>query len=77
MDKLIVAFYQDEEMDWVAEMECGHTQHMRHNPPWQNRVWVTSKEGREARLGKKLRCKQCMEAHNRSRMKSETNISNL
>jgi hypothetical protein len=24
----------------VAELSCGHTQHLRHQPPWQSRAWV-------------------------------------
>jgi hypothetical protein len=33
----IVAFHLDENLDWVAELECGHQQHVRHNPPWTHR----------------------------------------
>jgi hypothetical protein len=29
----IVGFHLDERKDWVAELECGHQQHVRHNPP--------------------------------------------
>jgi hypothetical protein len=61
IQRKIERFFQDEEGHWVAEMECGHTQHMRHIPPWQNRPWVTSEQGREARLGTRLKCKECSE----------------
>ncbi|WP_372983133.1 DUF3565 domain-containing protein, partial [Marinobacter sediminum] len=27
-------------------MSCGHFQHVRHNPPWQNRPWVERLETR-------------------------------
>jgi len=27
-------FHLNHHVDWVAELECGHTQHVRHNPPW-------------------------------------------
>ena len=37
--------------DWVAELECGHNQHVRHNPPWTNRPWVVTPEGRARVLG--------------------------
>jgi len=57
----IVAFHQDAHGDWVADLECGHTQHVRHNPPWQNRPWVITTEGRSAQLGKELPCKKCAE----------------
>ena len=39
MDRRIAGFHQDELGDWVAELDCGHTQHVRHNPPWQLRPW--------------------------------------
>jgi hypothetical protein len=29
----IVGFHTDVEGDWVADLECGHTQHVRHDPP--------------------------------------------
>jgi len=57
----IVAFHQDPHGDWVADLECGHTQHVRHNPPWQSRPWVITTEGRSAQLGKELPCKKCAE----------------
>jgi hypothetical protein len=55
----IVGFHQDEERHWVAELECGHTQHVRHDPPWQTRPWVTSEAGRAAFLGQVLMCVEC------------------
>ena len=36
----LLGFHQDEDGHWVAELSCGHTQHLRHQPPWQNRAWV-------------------------------------
>jgi len=57
----IVAFHQDAHGDWVADLECGHAQHVRHHPPWQNRPWVVTTEGRSAQLGKELPCKKCAE----------------
>ena len=59
MRKRITGFHQDEQQDWVAELECGHFQHVRHNPPWINRSWVCSHEGREATIGSELECKKC------------------
>jgi hypothetical protein len=58
-ERLIVGFHQDQEGDWVAELECGHNQHVRHNPPWQERSWVLSSEGRRSRLGTTLTCRLC------------------
>jgi len=61
MERLITGFHQDEHGDWVADLECGHGQRMRHNPPWTSRPWVTSTEGRAQYLGQRLRCQQCEE----------------
>lgn len=59
MEQPIIGYHKDEENDWVAELACGHNQHVRHDPPWQLRPWVTSPEDRERRLGFKLNCKKC------------------
>ncbi|WGV98966.1 DUF3565 domain-containing protein [Vibrio sp. YMD68] len=40
-------------------MECGHFQHVRHNPPFICRPWVVSQEGRQSMLGYLLECKKC------------------
>ena len=58
-ERLIVGFHKDPEGDWVAELECGHNQHVRHDPPWQERAWVLSSEGRGGRLGTRLICPLC------------------
>jgi hypothetical protein len=57
----IVGFHQDDGGDWVADLECGHTQHVRHDPPWQSRPWVMTAEGREWRIGMELSCAKCVE----------------
>jgi hypothetical protein len=59
MERRIVGFHLDEEGDWVAELECGHGQHVRHNPPWQLRPWVTTDAGRSSWLGRSLDCRKC------------------
>ncbi|SMO86632.1 DUF3565 domain-containing protein [Fodinibius sediminis] len=59
MKQPITGFHKDEEGDWVAELECGHNQHVRHDPPWQLRPWVTTKKRRESRIGHQLDCKKC------------------
>lgn len=59
MDQAIVGYHQDELDDWVAQLVCGHGQHVRHKPPWQNRPWVVSQEGRAAHLGALLSCVKC------------------
>lgn len=59
MKKKIVGFHQDDEQHWVAELECGHDQHVRHNPPWFNRPWVITPAGRTRFLGHRLECRKC------------------
>jgi hypothetical protein len=59
MKRSIVGFHQDAEHHWVAELECGHFQHTRHDPPWMNRPWVMTSEGRTSVIGYQLPCKQC------------------
>jgi hypothetical protein len=43
----------------VAELDCGHNQHVRHNPPWTSRPWVVTPEGRTSMLGTPLDCRKC------------------
>lgn len=61
MKQPIIGFHKDEEGDWVAELACGHSRHVRHNPPWMNRPWVITAEGRQSFLGKRVNCKACDE----------------
>lgn len=56
----IIGFHQDDEHHWVADLECGHTQHVRHDPPWQVREWVTTAAGRTSHLGTTLLCIGCV-----------------
>ena len=55
----MVGFHRDEEGDWVAHLECGHTQHVRHRPPFQLRPWVLDESSRQARIGAPLECPLC------------------
>jgi hypothetical protein len=34
MKRAVIGFDKDEEGHWVAKLECGHGQHVRHDPPW-------------------------------------------
>jgi hypothetical protein len=61
-DQPIVGFHLDDANDWVAELACGHYQHVRHNPPWTNRPWVVTEEGRRSKLGEVLACRKCDQA---------------
>ena len=55
----ITGFHRDDEGDWVAELDCLHTQHVRHQPPFQDRPWVLTEAGRAERLGTELDCPRC------------------
>ncbi|MBV8674162.1 MAG: DUF3565 domain-containing protein [Acidobacteriaceae bacterium] len=59
----ITGFHQDEEYHWVADLACGHTQHVRHDPPWQNRPWTQTEAGRSSMLDQLLDCKKCDEGN--------------
>lgn len=59
MKRKITGFHQDEQGDWVAELECGHGHHIRHNPPWTVHTWVITPEGRAQWIGTELECKEC------------------
>lgn len=59
MNQPIARFHLDIENDWVAELACGHFQHVRHKPPWIQRPWVVTEEGRESMVGELLDCKKC------------------
>ncbi len=61
IERRITGFHQDEEQHWVAELECGHTQHVRHDPPWQNRPWVITESGRARFLGTLMECVKCVQ----------------
>lgn len=59
MQRSIDGFHQDEVGDWVAELSCLHNQHVRHQPPFRNRPWVLTEQGRAARVGTSLDCPLC------------------
>jgi tellurite resistance-related uncharacterized protein len=59
VERPIVGFRRDDVGDWVALLDCGHGQHVRHQPPFVERPWVTTEEGRTGRLGLPLDCVRC------------------
>lgn len=59
MKQKIAGYHKDEEDHWVAELACGHFQHVRHDPPWMSRPWVITEQGRQDMLGFELNCKKC------------------
>ena len=59
MKRKITDYHQDQFGDWVADLDCGHGQHVRHNPPFSSRPWVVTPEGRAGRIGAELDCVRC------------------
>lgn len=59
MKQAITAFHQDKFEHWLADPACGHTQHVRHDPPWQERLWVTCEDDRSEKVGSELNCVNC------------------
>ncbi len=59
MKRKIIGYHQDEKQDWVADLDCFHGQHVRHEPPFFNRPWSDTAEGRASKLGEVLDCKRC------------------
>ncbi len=67
MKQAIIGFHLDELEHWVADLACGHTQHVRHDPPWQNRPWVVTTRGRSEKMGFELNCVECDRAGSEQR----------
>lgn len=59
MHRPITGFKMDEHRDWVALLSCGHKQHVRHRPPFEERPWVITEAGRSEKLDKPLDCSRC------------------
>lgn len=59
MQRRIIGFHRDTSNDWVAELDCFHGQHVRHNPPFAIREWTETQAGRERMLGTELQCPKC------------------
>lgn len=59
LQQKIISFHQDEFNDWVADLACGHSQHVRHHPPFQNRPWVIHEKTRKQFIGFELNCREC------------------
>ncbi|HEY0708587.1 MAG TPA: DUF3565 domain-containing protein, partial [Polyangia bacterium] len=44
---------------FIASLACGHSQHVRHRPPFRNAPWVTTPEGRASKVGSRVPCPLC------------------
>ncbi len=59
MQRHICRYSTDADGHWVAWLDCGHPQHVRHDPPFTNRPWVITPAGRAAHVGTALQCVRC------------------
>ncbi|MDA0978297.1 MAG: DUF3565 domain-containing protein [Proteobacteria bacterium] len=59
MKRQICGYDKDDRGDWIARLDCGHGQHVRHKPPFTNRPWVETADGRAGKLGAELDCVRC------------------
>jgi tellurite methyltransferase len=59
MRRTITRFVADDAGDWIAELSCGHDQHVHHRPPFQDRPWVLESATRLERVGTFLQCPLC------------------
>jgi tellurite methyltransferase len=59
VNREISGFHHDDQGDWIAELSCGHQQHVHHRPPFQVRPWVVDAESRRSRVGSSLSCPLC------------------
>jgi hypothetical protein len=57
--RTIEGFHRDDEGHWVAELSCLHRQHVRHQPPFQDRAWTQTEAGRASRVGTDIDCPLC------------------
>ena len=61
MKRAIAAFELDDDGHWLARLACGHTQHVRHDPPLTERPLLLTEAGRARLIGVLLDCKACDE----------------
>ncbi len=82
VDRAITGYGWDDAGDPFAALACGHRQHVRHRPPFWNRPWVETEEGRAEHLGLALDCVRCdrlelpdgFERYDRTRQFTETTM---
>jgi hypothetical protein len=58
MECRIIGFHPDADRHGMAELECGHFQPTRHNPPGVSRPGGITPAGRVSCIGYQLQCKQ-------------------
>jgi len=57
----IIGFHQDEMSNWVADLECGHTQRVRRHSPEGKRPWVLMAGESQSEIELELDCTECGE----------------
>ena len=57
--RAMTGFRRDDDGDWVAELSCLHSQHIRHQPPFWEAAWIEDDEARAERVGEPLACPLC------------------
>ncbi|MFJ4141254.1 DUF3565 domain-containing protein [Pseudomonas sp. NPDC089734] len=67
----VIDFRQDEDGHWIAVLSCGHTQHLRHQPPWQSRAWVLDPEQRKRKTGQGFHCGWCAKSSDNDSLGTE------
>lgn len=59
MNRKITQFHDDSAGDCYALLDCLHTRHFRHNPPFDDRPWTLSEDGRAGMIGETTECVRC------------------
>jgi len=59
MHRAMTGFRRDDHGDWIAELSCLHSQHIRHEPPFREAAWIEDDEERARRVGQPLDCPLC------------------
>ncbi|MBX8502282.1 DUF3565 domain-containing protein [Pseudomonas cichorii] len=67
----VIDFRQDEDDHWIVVLSCGHTQHLRHQPPWQSRAWVLDPQQRQQKIGQGFRCGWCAKSSDNDSLGAE------
>jgi tellurite resistance-related uncharacterized protein len=59
MHRVVTGFRQDDLGDWIADLDCLHARHVRHQPPLTSRPWVQDEAARRERIGTGYYCPAC------------------
>ncbi len=59
VQRAMTGFRRDELGDWVADLSCLHSRHIRHRPPFSEAAWIEDDAARADRIGQLLDCPLC------------------